>query len=125
MTPTKDQQAQEYAEKKIESEYGISREDFVEAGCRFGYNDVVQAYLDGYTAAEQSMTDSEATMIQGWVARDKGGMLRLHYTKPKRTDGGYWQGGFKSTYMPIGRFPSLTWSDEPIECEIIIKPKKR
>ena len=22
-------------------------------------------------------------------------------------------------------FPSLTWSDEPIECEILIKPKKR
>lgn len=48
MTKTKDQQAQQYAEKKIESEYGISREDFIEAGCRFGYNDVVQAYSDGY-----------------------------------------------------------------------------
>lgn len=55
MNKTKDQQAQEYVEKKIESEYGISRDDFIAAGCRFGYNDVVQTYSDGYTAAEQSM----------------------------------------------------------------------
>lgn len=55
MNKTESQQAQQYAEKKIESEYGISHEDFIEAGCRFGYDDVVQAYLDGYTAAEQSM----------------------------------------------------------------------
>jgi len=69
--------------------------------------------------------DAEDTVIQGWVACDKGGMVRLHYTEPKRTDGGYWQGAFKSSYLPKGKFPSLTWSDEPIECEIIIKPKKR
>lgn len=82
------------------------------------------AFEDGYTAAEQSMTDSEATVIQGWVACDKGGMVRLHYTEPKRTDGGYWQGAFKSSYLPKGKFPSLTWSDEPIELELIIKRKK-
>lgn len=70
---TKSQQAQEYAEKKIESEYGISREDFIEAGCRFGYNDVVQAYSDGYTACEQSMTDSEAEHTKDeFVARMQG-----------------------------------------------------
>lgn len=55
MAKSKDRQAQEYAEKKIESEYGISREDFIEAGCRFGYGDVVQAHIDGYTACEQSI----------------------------------------------------------------------
>lgn len=55
MTPTKEQQAEEYAKKKIENEYGISRETFIEAGCRFGYDDVVQAYSDGHTACEQSM----------------------------------------------------------------------
>ena len=55
MAKSKEQQAQEYAEKKIESEYGISREDFIEAGCRFGYGDVVQAHIDGYTACEQSI----------------------------------------------------------------------
>ena len=55
MTPTKEQQAEEYAKKKIENEYGISRETFIEAGCRFGYDDVVQAYSDGHTACGQSM----------------------------------------------------------------------
>lgn len=55
MKKTKSQQAQEYAEKKVENEYGISRETFIEAGCRFGYDDVVQAHIDGYTACEQSM----------------------------------------------------------------------
>lgn len=112
----KDQQAQEYAEKKVQT---------LDKAVLRPFTDIKQAYLDGYTAAEQSMTDSEATVIQGWVACDKGRMVRLHYTEPKRTDGGYWQGAFKSSYLPKGKFPSLTWSDEPIECEIIIKPKKR
>lgn len=51
---TKEQLAQEYAEKKVQNEYGISRETFIEASCRFGYDDVVQANIDGYTAGEQS-----------------------------------------------------------------------
>lgn len=118
---TKDQQAQEYAENTINA--------FGDNGVPNGIKDIRQmiadGYVSGYTAAEQSMTDSEATVIQGWVACDKGGMVRLHYTEPKRTDGGYWQGAFKSSYLPKGKFPSLTWSDEPIECKILIKPKKR
>lgn len=69
--------------------------------------------------------DSEETVIQGWVCRDTDDLLRLHYAKPNRTDGGYWQGGFKSTYFPKGLFPDLTWEDGPIEVEIIIKRKKK
>lgn len=118
MTPTKDQQAQEYAEKKMENVYSQEWDSEYVEGL------IECAFEDGYTAAEQSMTDSEATVIQGWVACDKGGMVRLHYTEPKRTDGGYWQGAFKSSYLPKGKFPSLTWSDEPIELELIIKRKK-
>lgn len=126
MDKTKSQQAQEYAEKKNDERLSAYPEAIrPDLHPEYDTYDIAQAYLDGYTAAEQSMTDSEATVIQVWVACDKGGMVRLHYTEPKRTDGGYWQGGFKSTYLPKGKFPSLTWSDEPLEVELTIKPKKR
>lgn len=68
--------------------------------------------------------DPEDTVISGWMARDTDDLLRLHYSKPERTDGGYWRGGYKSTYFPKGLFPDLTWSDDPIEVELIIKRKK-
>ena len=64
------------------------------------------------------------TVISGWVCRDTDDLLRLHYSKPERTDGGYWQGGYKSTYFPKGLFPDLTWDNSPEEVEIIIKRKK-
>lgn len=65
------------------------------------------------------------TVISGWMCRDTDDILRLHYSKPERTDGGYWQGGYKSTYFPKGLFPDLTWDDDPIEVELIIKRKKK
>lgn len=92
----------------------------------------IDAWMESHTEEEvyeclkkYNAVEDEGTVIQGWVACDKGGMVRLHYTEPKRTDGGYWQGAFKSSYLPKGKFPSLTWSDEPIECKILIKPKNR
>lgn len=50
MTPTKDQQAQEYAEKRLQENLFIDLSDYV-----FYRTEIKQAYLDGYTAAEQSM----------------------------------------------------------------------
>lgn len=67
--------------------------------------------------------DADA-VIQGWVAVDKDNLPRLHYTKPSRTNGNYWQGAFKSTYFPKGLFPDLTWESKPEQIEIIIKRKK-
>lgn len=131
MNKTKDQQAQEYVLNRqtvrhnAKTEEAATMADFDKTRKVWDAYDMEQAFEDGYTAAEQSMSDGEATVIQGWVACDKGGMVRLHYTEPKRTDGGYWQGAFKSSYLPKGKFPSLTWSDEPIECKILIKPKNR
>lgn len=57
MTPTKDQQAQEYAEKKLQARRpnSIHPLEFNKRTHTFDYNDIQQAYLDGYTAAEQSM----------------------------------------------------------------------
>ena len=56
MTKTKDQQAQEYAEKKLEEAFPedwICEEDM--RGNNFNGYDIKQAYSDGYTACEQSM----------------------------------------------------------------------
>lgn len=47
MTPTKDQQAQEYADAKVKENYGSES--------NFEWMHIKQAYLDGYTACEQSM----------------------------------------------------------------------
>lgn len=46
MTPTKDQQAQEYADTKVKDNYGSES--------NFEWMHIKQAYSDGYTAAEQS-----------------------------------------------------------------------
>lgn len=60
--------------------------------------------------------------IKGWAACDKDGMLRLHYDKPERTDGGYWQGGFKSSYLPTAVVLPIVWESDPIEVDVTIKP---
>ncbi len=46
-----EEKAKAYAEKKIKNDYGMSSTVFREAGFRFGYEDVVQAYEDGATEA--------------------------------------------------------------------------
>lgn len=82
------------------------------------------AYLQGAQDCLGKQESKQESVIQGWVARDTDDLLRLHYSKPERTDGGYWQGGYKSTYFPKGLFPDLTWESEPEEVELIIKRKK-
>ncbi len=47
MTPTKDQQAQQYADAKVKENYGSES--------NFEWIHIKQAYSDGYTACEQSM----------------------------------------------------------------------
>lgn len=70
MTSTKSQQAHEYAEKKIQEtvpdEYRHDEQIYDADDIKYAYK---QAYSDGYTACEQSKEDSEATLIQGWVAQ--------------------------------------------------------
>lgn len=124
MTPTKYQQAQEYAEKIMQDVYSEEWDS--------GYvKDLIeQAHIDGYTACEQSMTDSEAIVIQGWVARDECGFLAIYKRKPERELNPYvnrpsvWNGEVITT-LNEDSFLSLTWSDEPIEVELTIKLKKR
>lgn len=76
-------------------------------------------------------SESESTVIQGWVARDKDGLLSLfRLYRPERGydyngEFGEWGTsiGYKMT-IPNRLFPDLTWDDDPIEVEIIIKRKK-
>lgn len=125
MNKTKDQQAEEYAEKKfpellltIEKEpWPKTREILAKA-----YTD---GYTDGYTAPDQSMTDGEAPVMQWWVARDRDDNTLWMYTEKPLRDGNVMWYGKEPIKLPTDFFPFLTWSDEPIECEILIKPKKR
>lgn len=57
MTPTKDQQAQEYGVTRLQervSKRVVSPREYLNRAL-FYFDDMEQAYLDGYTACEQSM----------------------------------------------------------------------
>ena len=58
MAPTKDQQAQEYAEKRLQCRYPahiIATTHTFKKSPMFDTYDIEQAFEDGYTACEQSM----------------------------------------------------------------------
>ncbi len=72
---------------------------------------------------------TESAVISGWVARNHepcpGYDLHLFTSKPiRRQIMGDWY-GHGETKLDTKLFPSLTWESEPIECEIIIKAKKK
>lgn len=57
MTPTKDQQAQEYGVTRLQervSKRVVSQREYLNRAL-FYFDDMEQAYLDGYTACEQSL----------------------------------------------------------------------
>lgn len=69
------------------------------------------------------------TVIQGWVARDSNESLYLFCLKPQRvrylrSSYGVWMSRTVKELDP-SLFPGLTWDDDPIEVEIIIKRKKK
>lgn len=69
--------------------------------------------------------DTEDTVINGWVARDKNGDLYMYTCKPERNSNlGYWDGNVPDITPSNDLFPDLTWESEPEEIEIIIKRKK-
>ncbi|WP_286138494.1 DUF551 domain-containing protein [Duncaniella freteri] len=56
MTPTKEQKAQEYAEKKNDGRLSAYPESMrPDLHPEYDINDIAQAYSDGHTACEQSM----------------------------------------------------------------------
>lgn len=64
--------------------------------------------------------------IKGWVARDECGLL-FYRKKPYRYDGifySHWTDEYgPNSEIPLddSLFPELTWEDEPIEVELIIR----
>lgn len=80
-------------------------------------------------------SNAEDTVIQGWVCRDKkDDALNLHAEEPYRTQSGYqigdkpdWWESDCASFLPLDKnlFPDLTWDDDPIEVEIVIKRKKK
>ncbi len=120
MTPTKDQQADKFAKSFVNKE---------------AYHTAHYSFLKGYTACEQSMTDSEATVIQGWIAIDEAyGEAFLHEKKPilknqPIADTGdfncVWHSDSKTYLLDAGLFPDMDCESEPREVEITIKPKKK
>lgn len=90
------------------------------------------AFKDGANfALGKQEKDAEDTVIQGWVARSNDGPndlgLKIYTVKPDRKKNrNGWNGHGKMSYLIDCRlFPDLTWSDEPQECEITLKRKKK
>lgn len=100
-----------------------------------GTSDVIYSSPDMnsfYQASDLDFNvDSDDTEIQGWVARSNDGPndlgLRIYTVKPdRRKNRNGWNGHGEMSYLIDCRlFPDLTWSDDPIEVEIIIKRKKK
>lgn len=100
-----------------------------------GASDVIYSSPDMnqfYQASELDFNiEAEETAISGWVARDDGERWHereLHLftrNKPERRKlMGDWVGRPSMT-LDSNLFPSLTWDSEPIEVDLIIKPKKK
>lgn len=101
-----------------------------------GASDVIYSSPDMnqfYQASELDFNiDAEDTVIQGWVARNRYNELYLYTEKPHRIICGIvfgehtdaWSSGDLS-FFPLDKelFPDISWDDDPIEVEIIIKIK--
>lgn len=116
--------AVEFAERTMEDVYSEEWDSEYVQGL------IETAWHDGINFALGKQEKDADTVIQGWVVRDEGAdCSRLYNSKPYRKKKGF-ENGYWSYGMQIGLsldpslFPDLTWSDEPQECEIIIKRKK-
>ncbi len=66
------------------------------------------------------------TVISGWVAKDADVQWVYLYSSMPTRGINMWN-GHGSLLMPLdaNSFPDLTWDDDPIEVEIILKRKKK
>lgn len=101
--------------------YGLSlMNGTIHAAFNFAFD---RAYALGKQEIKQE-TDAD-TVIHGWVARDNNGKLYIYSDKPERYNKGFrWVLGSAFLPLPSDLFPDLTWDDDPIEVELIIKRKK-
>ena len=125
---------QEYEQKKHECFAQFCKDNGIDQEVNISIFDAFdqifdRAYAFGKKIGNSDFSDAEDTVIQGWAVRDKDGTLNLFYgsDKPiKRGQDEYWSvvAGAVFEYLPREMFPDLTWSNDPIEVEIIIKRKK-
>lgn len=117
--------SQEYEQKKRECWERYKRDNWENlANVQEAFN---YAFDRAYALGKQEK-DAD-TVIQGWMARDADGDLNFYYDKPRREkavwdEPQYWIGETQIDLDP-DLFPDLTWDDDPIEVEIVIKRKKK
>ena len=67
----------------------------------------------------------EEVIISGWIARDdnvnRKDVLNLFQEKPERDGNGGWRSSAIKIPLPRMKFRDLSWTDEPVKVEIIIK----
>lgn len=73
------------------------------------------------------MANEQTLSIQGYVTRDSDGKLSLFLNRPIRNIYGWWQSSKWREHLgrdlPESAFPALTWDDEPMEVELLIRRK--
>lgn len=72
------------------------------------------------------MTNEQTLSMQGYVTRDPDGRFSLFLDRPIRNIYEFWQSpklGEREHKLPESAFPDLTWDDEPMEVEILIRRK--
>lgn len=87
------------------------------------------SYLQGALGFLGKQEKDAETVICGWVARDKRGTICLYSECPERFNApiNEWGTDYPLQYYCLSKelFPDLTWDDDPIEVELIIKRKKK
>lgn len=85
------------------------------------YKRIFNGVFDKAYAIGKQEKDAD-TVIRGWVARDDYNNLKLFENKPMKYRYN-WEDS--NGEMPIELFSELTYNDDPIEVELIIKRKKK
>lgn len=88
----------------------------------FNANDINSDAREGYIKALQEI--NELPKIKGWIARNKeyNELIFIPGEEPPTRMETYWFCGFTWGYTKIEDvFPELTWYDEPIEVELLIR----
>ena len=94
-----------------------------------GYVECSVANIDGfpmqnfYSKKElEFLPDTEEVTIEGWVARDKGGGIYLHFGEPVRGTYEWYSVMCPPRQLPKESFPEVTWDSEPLKVKITITP---
>lgn len=80
-----------------------------------------------YYDTELDFNIDEQVTVPCWVGRDEDDQLYLYFNKPQRSsflNRGIWDDNNFAKELPTDSFPDITWKDDAIETEVIIRRKK-